>query len=289
MSEGTLMGGDVAPNAAPAATAPVESAIEQSPQIGQPASAPEWLASFEGIDAEIAGDPSLKAIQDVPSLIKSYVHAQRKMGADKVIVPGKNSTNEEWLQMYHKLGLPTEFDAYGLNAGEKPVLKEDLINEFKKTAYENRLLPEQAQAMYDFLSNQTSTEIERMQQQQQEELNQKINGLKEEWGDAFEQKIHTAKLAVDELGGEDLKAYLNETGLGNDPQLIKIFNKIGARLFQEDNFQAESKPAYSLAPDEAQGKINEILGDFNGAYYNSQHPDHKRMVEEVQKLWKMVG
>lgn len=283
MSDESLIGGGAAP-----APSDAPAASDNNPAPSDAPSAPEWLSSFEGIDPEIAGDTSLKAIQDVPSLIKSYVHAQRKMGADKVVVPNKNSTNEEWLGFYHKLGLPTEFDAYNVNAPEKSVLKQELAEAFKKTAYENRLLPDQAQAMFDFLNNHTSQEMERMQHSQEEELNQKINGLKEEWGEAFEKNVHTAKLAVNEFGGEDLKAYLNETGLGNDPNIIKVFNEIGKKFFAEDNFQGESKPAYSLSPDEAQQRINEIQGDFNGPYYNSMHPDHKRIVDEVGKLFQML-
>jgi hypothetical protein len=286
MSDDSLIGGNVTP---PADTggAPADNG-GTPPADNSGFSSPEWLNSFEGIDPEIAGDTSLKAIQDVPSLVKSYVHAQRKMGADKVVVPNGNSTNEEWLSFYHKLGLPTEFDAYNVNAPEKNVLKDDLTEAFKKTAFENRLLPDQAQAMFDFLNNHTSQEIDRMQHSQNEEREAQINGLKEEWGEAFEQNVHTAKLAVDEFGGESLKAYLNETGLGNDPNIIKVFNEIGKKYFKEDSFQGESAPAYSLSPDQAQQRINEIQGDFNGPYYNSMHPDHQRIVEEVNKLFKMV-
>jgi len=288
MSE-SLIGGDAAPAPGAGSTAPIEGA-GSAPVEGQGSAPaiPEWLSGFEGLDPDIAGDTSLKALSDVPTLIKSYVHAQRKMGADKVVVPNKNSTNEEWLDMYHKLGLPTEFDAYGINRPEEAAVNEDFTNAFKEAAYNNRLLPDQAQAMFDFLNNHTSEEVGRLQQGQKEEFEAKINGLKEEWGEAFEQNVHTAKLAVNEFGGEELKKYLNETGLGNDPSIIKVFNQIGKKFFQEDSFQGESKPAYSLSPDDAQKRINDVTGDMNGPYYNSMHPDHNRIVEEVNKLFQMI-
>ncbi len=288
MSDESLIGGGA--SSAPATSeTDVATGLPPVDGGGNPApSAPEWMSGFEGIDPEIAGDTSLKAIQDVPSLIKSYVHAQRKMGADKAVIPNANSTDEERAAFYHKMGLPTDFGEYQVNSPEKSVLKEDMMEAFKKTAYDQRLLPDQAQAMFDFLNTHTGTEIDRMQAAQQEELTQKINGLKDEWGEAFEQNVHTAKLAVDEFGGEDLKAYLNETGLGNDPSIIKVFNEIGKKFFAEDTFQGKSKPAYSLSSDDAQKRIGEIQGDMNGAYYNSMHPDHNRTVEEVNKLFKML-
>lgn len=283
--DGSLIGGGAAP-VAPVVGGGTPPVVDGG---GNPApSAPEWMSGFEGIDAEIAGDTSLKAIKDVPSLIKSYVHAQRKMGADKAVIPTANSTEEERAAFYHKMGLPTDFGEYNMKASENAVLKEDMMEAFRKTAYDNRLLPDQAQAMFDFLNNHTSSEVERMQASQQEESLAKINSLKEEWGEAFEQNVHSAKLAVDEFGGEDLKAYLNETGLGNDPNIIKVFNEIGKKFFAEDSFKGESKPAYSLSPDDASKRIGEIQGDMNGAYYNSMHPDHARTVEEVNKLFKMI-
>lgn len=286
---GSLIGGNVAPNtevsSAPSEGASPETASAPADGGWQP---PEWMSGIE-VDQEYAQDPSLKAIQDVPSLIKSYVHAQRKMGADKTVLPNQNSTKEEWMQLYQKLGMPTDFNEYDLKQAEQNALKEEILEEFKKTAYENNILPQQAQAMYDFLNNQAVTEAERMQQLQQEKMSEAINNLKEEWGEAFEQNVHTAKLAVNEFGGEELKQYLNESGLGNDPNIIKVFNEIGKQFFKEDNFTAESKPAYSLSPSEAQQRINEITGDMSGPYYNSMHPDHKRIVDEVNKMFQMMG
>lgn len=290
MSEksGSLIGGEVAPNENTQSAGTVDAGAAENNMPENGPTLPEWMSGFE-VDQEIAMDPSLKAIQDVPSLIKSYVHAQKKIGMDKTVLPNKNSTKEEWMQLYQKLGMPTDFNEYDLQASEENALKEELMEEFKKTAFEHNILPNQAQAMYDFLNNSAMQEAERMAQQNQEKLSEQIEGLKNEWGEAFEKNLHTAKLAVNEFGGEDLKAYLNETGLGNDPNIIKVFNEIGQKFFKEDTFSGEDKPAYSLSPNEAQAKINQITGDFGGPYYNSAHPDHKRVVDEVQKLWQMVG
>ena len=250
---------------------------------------PHWLSGIEGLDAEYASDTSLKAIQDLPALVKSYVHAQRKMGADKTVLPNKNSTNEEWLSLYHKLGLPTDFDQYTLEKGEESVMQDEFFNQFKETAYNNNMLPSQAQAMFDFINNQTKGNLERMNEEQQQAAETRLDALKEEWGDAFDQNVFKAKAAVNEFGGEDLKAYLNESGLGNDPNLIKAFAKIGESFLKEDNFADQGKPAYAMSPSEAQAKANGYMGDFDGPYYNSNHPDHNRVVQEVNKLFQIIG
>lgn len=314
MSDGTLMGGDLGagqssgsgdtgsgmdaantgtPNTSDAGSTSGQGSLDQgADSTSNQVVSPEWAANIEGISdlpSDILGDPSLKAIKDVPSLLKSYVHAQKKMGADKVVLPNKNSTNEEWLSLYHKLGLPTEFEQYELQTEENSILQEDFFNEFKQKAFENRVLPSQAQALFDFINSKTGEQYSQMEESRQTQVEEGINNLKEEWGEAFDQNLFKAKAAVNEFGGEDLKAYLNDSGLGNDPQLIKAFAKIGESFLKEDNFEQGAKPAYAMSPSEAQQKANEHMGNFDGPYYNSAHPDHKRVVDEVNKMFQIIS
>ena len=248
---------------------------------------PQWLTGIEGVDSNLAIDPSLKAIQDVPSLIKSYVHAQRKMGADKFTVPNENSTQEEWLQTYHKLGLPTDFGEYDLAKGEEAMVDDTFFDEFRQTAFDNNIMPNQAQALYDFMNSKAKMEYKTIQDKEANKYTEEMVGLEEEWGEGFKQKVHQAKIAVHEFGGDELKSYLNESGLGNDPKLIRAFQKIGETFFKEAKHHGESAPAYSLSAGDAMEKANKIMGDFDGAYYNSMHPDHKRVVDEVNKLFQV--
>ena len=143
--------------------------------------------------------------------------------------------------------------------------------------------------MFDFISSKTGEQYNSMEEQRAAQTEEGINSLKEEWGEAFEQNVFKAKAAVNEFGGEQLKAYLNETGLGNDPNLIKAFAKIGESFLKEDNFNDQGKPAYAMSPAEAQQKANEIMGQFDGPYYNTSHPDHKRIVDEVNKYFQIIG
>lgn len=277
----SLMGGDITPPVDDMTVPPTDDTPPAAPDL------PEWLKGLE-LESDLVSDPSLKAIKDMPTLVKSYVHAQRKMGADKIVLPNKNSTNEEWLQLYHKLGLPTDFGEYKVDV-EESTIDEEFTEGFRKLAYEQKLLPQQANELYGYINNQIKSVNERLLNSQQSELENGINALKEEWGEAFEQNVFKAKATVKEFGGPEFQKYLNESGLGNDPRLIKVFSHIGAKFFQEDSFAGDSKPAYAMSPSDAQAKINQITGDFGGAYYNSMHPDHNRIVDEVAKLYEMVS
>lgn len=281
MSE-SLMGGAAEPVQTPA-----QNTQQTTPPEGGQFTGPEWAKGFE-VEPEILQDPSLKAIKDLPSLVKSYVHAQKKMGMDKVVIPNKNSTQEEWLQFYGKLGLPSTLEEYGIKTPEKNVFGEELVNKFKEVAFQHKLLPDQANAVFEFLNTYTSEQAAALEEANQNSVQEAIQSLQQEWGESFPQNVRKAKLAVLEFGGQDFQKYLDESGLGNDPQLVKAFAKIGESFFKEDKFGAEGKPAYAMSPDEAQKKIGEIQGDFNGPYYNTMHPDHNRTVQEVNKLFQMA-
>ena len=60
----------------------------------------------ESLPEDLKSDPSLLTVKDVPGLAKSYIHAQKMIGADKLAIPGKNASEEEWSAVYEKLGKP---------------------------------------------------------------------------------------------------------------------------------------------------------------------------------------
>ena len=51
-----------------------------------------WLKKITKIDEENISDINIK---DIESLAKSYVHAQKLVGADKIPVPNKFATEKE--------------------------------------------------------------------------------------------------------------------------------------------------------------------------------------------------
>ena len=69
----------------------------------------------DSLSDDIRGDASLENINDINSLAKGYVHAQRMVGADKIALPGKYATEDDWQQVYTKLGRPESPENYELN------------------------------------------------------------------------------------------------------------------------------------------------------------------------------
>ena len=100
-------GGAAGLGGAPPVEPPAEPPVEPPAEF----TGPEWAKDYE-LDHDITGDPSLKPINDVSSLIKSYVHAQRKIGQKGAVLPTKDSSKEEWDDFYQKTGVPLEQQEY---------------------------------------------------------------------------------------------------------------------------------------------------------------------------------
>ena len=73
----------------------VTSVVEQA--------AADWRASLA---EDIKTDKSLASIKDVNSLAKSYIHAQKLVGVEKIPLPNKHATEEDWNVVFDKLGRP---------------------------------------------------------------------------------------------------------------------------------------------------------------------------------------
>lgn len=245
----------------------------------------EWL---KGADLDIIKDPSLQSIPDVATLAKSYVHAQKMVGKDKVVVPDANSSEEDWAAFYRKAGLPESIDTYELSAPEG-LYSDEQAAAIKQLAFENNIMPSQMakilEAQKGFLDERTTTEAE----QDQELVEQALAELKEEWGEeGYNANVAKAQTVIEEFAPEGFTEYLEETGLGDDPMMIKLLSKIGENL-TEDTFQADSVAHLGVSKEDAESEIASILGNDASPYWNSNHANHERAVKRMAKLQEIMS
>ena len=235
-------------------------------------------------------DPNIEKFTEIDALAKSYINATKMIGQDKVVIPTNNSTEEHWDDVYEKLGRPESADKYSLDAKSEVVnLDETAIKSFAEQSHKLGLNNKQAQGILEFYKNnmegtaqqsKIDTETAQVQAEQQ---------LRQEWGRDFEGKVKQAgALAKANINPEVLDMTLqNGTRLGDHPEIIKGFAKI-AGMMQEDKIVAtESENAQSVSNIEEE--ISSIINDRQGPYWNKQHPDHDKMVQQVYTLREMLN
>ena len=131
-----------------------EGNIEQVAQQEAPLQTPAELLPaglvtiLQMIPEELRQDPSLTPIKDVENLARSYVNAQKLIGADKIPMP-VNPTDEDLDRIYGRLGRPESPEGYQIQA-DGTVITEEVANNFSDIAHKLRLNPQQAQGILDY-------------------------------------------------------------------------------------------------------------------------------------------
>ena len=89
--------------------------------------------------------------------VKSYLHSQKLVGSDKIPIPNKYATDEDWNAVYEKLGKPKSPDGYEYNLPKEAKLDEDSLKAFSTEAHKLGLLPKQAQGIINYYNDLANT------------------------------------------------------------------------------------------------------------------------------------
>ena len=240
----------------------------------------DWKAS---LSEEIRADKSLENIKDIEGLAKSYVHAQKLVGADKIPVPNKFATEKDWDAVYQRLGRPEDPSGYKYDLPEDQNLDAEALNSFSDQAHKLGLLPGQANGVVKFYNDAMS----KIQQDQDSVAvaarENSTKELKQEWGQAYDQKINQASNLAQTVGASALfdTNLADGTKLGDHPVMIKAFADLAAKM-GEDSITQSSGPIYQT-PAQIEKEIGNLT-QVGSAYWDKHHPNHGAAVEEVLAL-----
>ena len=244
----------------------------------------------DSISEEFRKDPNIEKFTEIDALAKSYINATRMIGQDKVVIPTNNSTEEQWNEVYDKLGRPESAEKYSLDAKSKVVsLDENAVKQFAETSHKLGLNNKQAQGLLEFYkqnmegtAQQAKIDTETAQAQAEQEL-------RSEWGREFDVRVKQASsLAKANIKPEVLDMTLsNGTRLGDHPEIIKGFAKIAGMMSEDKIVSTESESVQSNQS--IQDEIDTIINDRASPYWNKSHPNHDKQVQQVYTLREMLS
>lgn len=271
---------DLPPNDAPPADAPPADAPPAEP----PADIPEFLKT---IDAEMLKEPMLKNHKDLNSLVKSYIHAQKSIGKEKIVVPSAKSSAEEWERAFKALGKPEDITKYGVDTSKSKLGKE-VADKILESAFANHMLPNQVKELLGTFESLMEGSKESAKANLDKRLAEELDGLKKEWADGYDKNMFYAKTALKEFADDNFKTYLKDSGLDKDVNLIKLFSKIG-KAMGDDEFKGVGSESFNLTKDEIGARISEIKTKNSAALYDKTHQDHARIMQELENLYKKLN
>ena len=233
-------------------------------------------------------EKALDNFNNMEDFVKSYLHAQKLVGADKIPVPNKHATEEDWNEVFKRLGAPSDPNDYKYDFKDQE-MDQGQVQEFNKTAHRLGLLPKQAEGLIKFynemnVNNAASQEEAAAQAQMNVEAE-----LKKEFGPQFNKRLDQAKrLAVNSLGQDFLEnTYLKDgSRLGDNLNVIKAFSDLADKLSEDPIIQGDGT-SYMTAKD-IEKEITELTQE-GSAYWDKNHINHQKAVDEVLKLREMLN
>lgn len=243
---------------------------------------------LDSLPEDLRQEPSLRAFTDPASLAKSYVHAQRMIGADKIPLPGKSATDEDWANVWSKLGRPQSPDEYDLQF-ENPVFADEELASFRQSAFDAGLNNQQIDRMAKFLEQTVSSANSSRSEAAERAVYEAEQELRQEFGQAFEQRMGLAYNAAKQLLGDadllDEVQLADGRMLGDHPQIVRMFAKLAEQI-GEDQLLGESSELI-MTPQEATQRITEMTRR-DSPYWDKLHPEHDTYVDEVLRLREYV-
>jgi len=231
-------------------------------------------------------EKSLQNFNNMEDLLKSYLHAQKLVGADKIPVPNKHATDDDWKEVFKRLGAPEKPEDYKYNIDQ---LDQTQVAEFNKTAHQLGLLPKQAEGLIKFYNELSNNQASSLEQRAADAQLKTETDLKKEFGPQYSKRLDQAKrLAVGTLGEEFLENTILQDGsrLGDNINIIKAFSNLADKLSEDEIIKGDTS-GY-MTDKEIEKEINELTQE-GSAYWSKTHPNHAKAVQEVLKLRELLN
>ena len=248
-----------------------------------PASAPAG-AWYDGIeDGDLKGYVQNKGWKDPVELANGYRNLEKLLGTEKVPLPKGAEDKEGWGRVYDALGRPKSADDYGLQ------LPEGGNGDFLKAAagkfHELGLSKAQAAELANWYNEQATGQVGAAQQAQAAKVEQDIQSLKGEWGQAWEENVELGRRAARQFGLDQGKLESLENAFGTG-EMLKFMARIGRGLTEHTFESGRSTNSFGMTPDAARQRISALREDRDwSAKYLGGNADAKA---ELQRLMEVA-
>ena len=229
-------------------------------------------------------EPSLKTFDSVDKLAKSYVNAVIMIGGNPDNMVAIPSEGVKWDDFYNKIGRPEKANDYqfGDENGE--------LDGFREFAHDTGLTQDQASNILK-LYGDIQEEQEEAHQNGLEELRTNTTmELQKEWGKNYDGKMDYAKRAFAQFASPELSQLMDESGMGNHPEMLRVFAKVGELMGEDSLVVGTGLGSSQLSPEQAQQEIQALYSDkeFSKSYRDNKDPGHKTAMSKMERLFKQA-
>lgn len=244
----------------------------------------DWKATL-GQNYE-AHKPMIEAKRwsDPAAVLTSYGELEKMVGRDKIAIPGKDATPEDYRKIYSALGMPSDPKGYEFQVPSdfEEYDKTFVDGWFRGAAHKAGLTPAQARSLHDDYVAQSRQAHIALAEKSNKEGADLDQALRTKWGADYDKNINIAQAAVKQFGfsAVDLDKLEKITG---SSALLEMFATIGEKM---GTASLVTGTVTSNSPQGALSEIEKLKGDkdFSAAYLNREHPGHAEALRRMAAL-----
>jgi hypothetical protein len=251
----------------------------EPPSDAEPAES--WLDSFDLPD-DVRESKTLAQHKDAASALKSYVNAERMLG-DRIPMPdpGDEAAMNE---LYDKLGRPASANEYELPKDGMPKdvqLDESLLASAYEEGHRLGLTKRQMAGMVRWQAEAASAAAKQYDESSSARIQEAAAKLRADFGEAYDQEMELAQTAAASFGGEELWAELTAAGVGNNPNVIKAFAKVGRAMADDEIIGSGGRSKHTPTTENAMLELTRLQADpaFMERYGKGEEAAVKQMTE----------
>ena len=267
-----------------------------APVIPAPASpAFSWKSN---LPTDFVNSPTMQKFSDdkdgLSKAVQSHLSLEKLLGHDKVPIP-KDDKDTIAQQVFNKaIGVPETAEGYQLADPAIPESMKSMTFDkktFAETIHKYGLTPKQASGLWQAYTEMSMGAYNKYVSENNAQLAQLVNGLKQEWGDAYDSNVELGQMVINKFSANEEDANFITASLLKDPRGIKFMAKIGTQFSENKIGDFKYHQGFSFTPEQAKQEIDKILNDPQHPYNNqkSTNEEHDRAVQYVNSLYEQVN
>ena len=236
---------------------------------------------------DLKTDQTLPRFKNVWDFSRSHVSQRKLVGADTMVRPNENFSEQDWNEYYDAGGRPKTAGDYNIKKPDD--FPEDKWDQAKAEKYQEffhkiGLSAKQVEAITKFNNEDVLSVLKDQADAKEAEEIALKDGIIKKWGRAYEQKAHRGNIAVHKGadGDEGFEQRLLDK-INKDPELLEFASNLGGLFSEHDLAEDPNVPT----PADIQTQIDTIMHDPR--YSSPLKAVRQPLIDQVMRLREQMN